>query len=224
MSKKEDEKLPESIRREAVDYHVRSRPDLFNITTIKLSPAAIATNKEKVDAFMREDQELQARCDRQDLSAFTGGGLPGVNYTFNDGETPLIRAVRNGHYKFASKLLQFGARIDDTDSYNKTALHWAAQMGKTDLVRMLIEKGANRELKDAYEKKPISHTRGDGYMTESLAFAGSKPELHRGNKALASSIPAQRTPSARSDEYVAKPKDQISSIRKPITRSSHLGM
>jgi hypothetical protein len=224
MSKKEDEKLPESIRREAMYDHERSRPDILDTTTMKLSPAAIAKNKEKVDAFMREDQELQARCDRQDLGAFIGAGLSGVNYTFNDGETPLIRAVKNGHYKFASKLLQFGARIDDTDSYNKTALHWAAQMGKTDLVRMLIEKGANRELKDAYERKPISHTRGDGYMTESLAFTGSKPELHRVNKALASAIPPQKTPSARSDEYTAKPKDKISSIRKPMTSSSHLGM
>ena len=41
------------------------------------------------------------------------------------------------------------------DKEGTSALHGAAQAGRTDLVRYLLEKGANPELVDANGKKPI---------------------------------------------------------------------
>ena len=68
-------------------------------------------------------------------------------------------------------LLQHGANVNDqvtgTKTYSmrisrapstnegRTALHIAAQAGKTDLVRYLLSKGASTEVKDAGGRKPI---------------------------------------------------------------------
>jgi ankyrin repeat protein len=48
-------------------------------------------------------------------------------------------------------------RVSRAPSANegKTALHVAAESGKTDLVRYLLEKGANTRITDAGGKKPI---------------------------------------------------------------------
>ena len=51
----------------------------------------------------------------------------------------------------------YSMRISRAPSSNEgmTALHVAAQAGRTDLVRYLLEKGANPELVDGNGKKPI---------------------------------------------------------------------
>lgn len=175
-------KIPLLIIDEIVDYLLRSKPLRFLDTLlVKHLPTDIAKKQEDTQDFMQKDQELKASCDRQEIVALIGENGPGVNYIFNDGETPLIKAIKNGHCHFAGKLIACGARVDDTDSYDKTALHWAAEMGKADLVRLLAEHKARRDLKDAYGMVALSNVRGEGYMSEFLAFstAYSRPPLKR---------------------------------------------
>lgn len=182
MSKKPEGALPDSIISEAIDYHLRSRPDLFSIKSFPVTAEANKRWRDERAAVIRDfnesDKHLQECCDRQSIVDFVDKDKPGVNYTFNDGETPLIRAVKNGHYKFAKALIEFGARVDDTDSYDKTALHWAAEMGRADLSRMLLEHGADRTLKDAYNMTPFSDRSGYGYMRESALTSAAMPKPH----------------------------------------------
>jgi len=58
----------------------------------------------------------------------------------------------------------YSMRVSRAPSANegKTALHMAAETGKTDLVRYLLQKGANTEITDADGKKPFDLMAVDG--------------------------------------------------------------
>jgi ankyrin repeat protein len=51
----------------------------------------------------------------------------------------LVRAVREGQVEQAKAQLADGVPLDVVDSDDKTALMWAASMGSTELVAMLIQ-------------------------------------------------------------------------------------
>lgn len=56
------------------------------------------------------------------------------------GETPLMLAAIKGDEALAQKLLDMGAPVNA--NYGWTALHYAASTGQTEMVRFLIQKGA----------------------------------------------------------------------------------
>ena len=67
-----------------------------------------------------------------------------VNYETATGHTPLIYATVEGQKKFIKTLvLHLGASIDRVNKYGHTAVTWGAICGKTDIVQLLIELGAN---------------------------------------------------------------------------------
>ena len=51
-------------------------------------------------------------------------------------------------------LLMLGAKIDSLDVNNDTPLQWASSNGKTDTVRLLIECGADTDLRNIKGKTP----------------------------------------------------------------------
>ena len=51
----------------------------------------------------------------------------------------------NGDLAGVSRALQQGANVNARDEYNNTALHWAAQWGHADVVKRLLEAGADIE-------------------------------------------------------------------------------
>lgn len=58
--------------------------------------------------------------------------------------TPLTRAVMEGYLGPMKVLLDGGADVDAKDRNGSTVLHSAALVGRADLVRVLVERGANR--------------------------------------------------------------------------------
>ena len=65
----------------------------------------------------------------------------------NSGITPLTRAAGRGHLETVKTLMLRGANIDTQD--NKwTPLHWASRLGESRVVKILLQCGADQQIKD----------------------------------------------------------------------------
>jgi ankyrin repeat protein len=70
--------------------------------------------------------------------------------------TALTVAVRNGHTKIASLLLQNGSEWDHTDSSMNTPLHYAAAYGWMDCIDLLLKAGADVNSQNSWKISPIN--------------------------------------------------------------------
>jgi Ankyrin repeats (many copies) len=73
-------------------------------------------------------------------------------------DTPLINAVFQGHVEFARMLLERGAVIDAQNDNGETALHWAINGRFTQAVQLLLEHGADVNVRDKYGHTPSDLT------------------------------------------------------------------
>lgn len=73
------------------------------------------------------------------------------------GQTALMGAARNGHVETVSLLLAAGARVDVTlHATNWTALLLAAFYGQADVVKVLLDHGADPKAKDSEGKTAMA--------------------------------------------------------------------
>lgn len=70
--------------------------------------------------------------------------------------SPLITAINNNHIEAAKMLLQNNADINWKDTFNSTALMYAASIGNIKMVQLLIDNGADLEHKDKQGNNAIS--------------------------------------------------------------------
>ena len=64
------------------------------------------------------------------------------------GERALLIAAKAGREDLVELLADFKAEFDQSYAQGMTALHWASQEGKIDMVQILVKVGANVEAKD----------------------------------------------------------------------------
>ena len=74
---------------------------------------------------------------------------------YDDGKTPIHRAVEEGHTDKVELLLVQGANINEKDNDGHTAIHRAAEKGHTDILKLLLDHGAKIIKKDNCGKTPI---------------------------------------------------------------------
>jgi ankyrin repeat protein len=72
--------------------------------------------------------------------------------------TPLINAVMSDNPGLIRLLAAKGADVDTVDPMNMTALHWAALMHRTSVIKTLLQLGADPNRKDKFGYTPLRHT------------------------------------------------------------------
>ncbi|HOF86573.1 MAG TPA: ankyrin repeat domain-containing protein, partial [Armatimonadota bacterium] len=97
---------------------------------------------------------LRTGAERVIFDAVDNGALPEVEAALagrkdalvardRDGATPLHVAVRAGHYAVAAMLLLRGAEVNALDARERAPLHDAVALERPDLVRLLVDGGAD---------------------------------------------------------------------------------
>jgi len=103
-------------------------------------------------------------------------GLSGV------GETPLMLASSFGHASIVHVLLAAGARPDQKDEFDNTALHFASATGgpeSENITRALLEAGVDVDVRGYRGRTPLFSAAelGNVEVTEILLAAGADPSL-----------------------------------------------
>jgi len=77
----------------------------------------------------------------------------------SEGSLPLQRAVEMNQFPIAGKLLQAGADVNGVGRYGRTALIEAAFWGRVEMVRLLLDKGANPDIKAEHDATALSEAK-----------------------------------------------------------------
>ena len=96
--------------------------------------------------------------------------------------TPLTKAAGEGDIQTVRTLLESGVDVNEisyTIGNKLTALHWAAYKGRTDIVRILLDAGAEMNVKDAVGYTPLHYAAYHGYtgVVRILLDAGADPAV-----------------------------------------------
>lgn len=129
------------------------------------------------------------RGDLEDISRLISKGAR-IDSSDIDGWTPLIEAVTSDQPEAVSFLLKRGADVNARGKKTgHTALSWSAVLGYTHIMEILVEAGADLEVRNKRGRTPLmeSSLRGHAATTELLLAKGANPNAkdRRGRSALA---------------------------------------
>ena len=79
--------------------------------------------------------------------------------------TPLTQASAEGHVPVVEALLDKGANINHQVINKITPLHWPAGNNKLAVVKVLINRGADRSLRDEWNRTPLDLAKEKGYKS-----------------------------------------------------------
>jgi len=145
---------PDDVRR-----FLNAHPGLDRGSITKaLHISAMSNSKEVLQLFINAGGDIGYK-----YSSFEGseGGEEG-DICSSFAATPFSDAASSGKYENASLLLQYGANVNDTacsGSGEVSILHYAAQMGKLDLIKFLMSKGADPKIKDQNNHTPCQEAK-----------------------------------------------------------------
>ena len=93
-------------------------------------------------------------------------------------ESPIADAAMRGDAEQVRSLIERGLDVNAPQGDGMTALHWAAEIGSAELVRMLLESGAESELvtrNGAYTPLHLAARSGSASAVSALLEAGADP-------------------------------------------------
>jgi len=114
-----------------------------------------------------------------EIALFLIGTGAEVDTTDDEGETPLMTAVREGYAEVVRKLLEKGARTDVKDkNFHQTLLHLAAVRGYRDIADILLSQGLDANAPDIYGVTPVRYAllHGNVSVARSIERVLDKPQ------------------------------------------------
>jgi len=111
------------------------------------------------------------------IGATLAGALAAVVALGAAGDLRLIEAIKSERSQEAATLIRQRVGLDATEADGSTALHWAAQLNRPDLVKSLLEAGANANVKTRYGVAPLTLAcvNGSAAVVELLLARGADP-------------------------------------------------
>jgi ankyrin repeat protein len=101
---------------------------------------------------------------------------------FDDNETPLAGASREGRLKVAEVLLELGAKVDALDRDDWTPLHVASAYGHEDIAQMLLEHGADARALDNGIRTPLHRASERGHLEVVRVLIDHGADTNAGDK------------------------------------------
>ena len=98
-----------------------------------------------------------------------------------DGMRPLHCAACSNS-KIVCQLLDAGANITRRDNFRRTPLHWAADLGRADIVDILLAKGAPINARDRYGRTPLQLATGKGHKEAVDKLLAQEAENAKANR------------------------------------------
>ena len=105
-----------------------------------------------------------------------------VDKADKDGFTVLDIAVLNGDLDIAQELCKEMNISTCGLGVSSSSLHWAANLGRVDVVRELINKGGDIEMKDKYGVTPLHLASLNGHLDVVQLLVESKVDIHAKEK------------------------------------------
>ena len=82
--------------------------------------------------------------------------------------TPLINAVMDCKFEIIKLLIEFEAKINAQDINGKTALHFSTDCCDINILKYLLDQGANRKIPDKYGNTPLDCVYDDEYCDHTV--------------------------------------------------------
>jgi ankyrin repeat protein len=111
-------------------------------------------------AYTMSEMSIERPIEPNIRVVLTVGTFVGV-VDISDSDLPLFQSIRQGNSESIINAIKGGFGVNTLDSRRRTALHYAAEVGNLELVRFLVNKGADVNAKDKEKLSPIVLIGGD---------------------------------------------------------------
>ncbi len=161
--------------------------------------------------------EAIVNSDNKNFKRILGGTLTGeiLNWAGTDGLTPILMSMQKGRATcedFVTDLVKAGANIEKKDHNGMTPLMWAAKKGYVEVVKLLLDKGADWE-----------HTNDDNKTAFQLSIDPSASSLIKAKiDAKAAELKRLAELAAGTAIYDSVKNNDIHSLRRLVEASPHL--
>ena len=104
-------------------------------------------------------------------------------------------------------LLEWGANLDTKNNFDKTTLHYASEMGHTEIVQLLLDKGADPNAKDNHDKTPLHWAAENEHLESVRLLRMSGADVRAFNDE--GKMPADKTRDANTKAMLEKPLKEL---------------
>lgn len=154
--------------------------NLFSLAMIGLILITACAKAEKTESAVEKEETSAVNENDIEVVEVEPANGEDTRTLIDPGALPL--AAQSQDMDELTSLLDQGADVNSTDASGATALHWAANKNNYDMAVLLIEKGADPDIKDSsFGATPINWAAFDGSLDIVMLLAESGADINTQN-------------------------------------------